>query len=132
MREILFKARRLDNGEWVVGDLLHDVLVEMAGEKSEAVIVTPFNGTFPVDPETVCQYTGMTDKNGVEVWEGDILKYKANYAQEIEFVVKFDPYAFMAFRPIVWGSESYDNGFSKYAEVIGNIHDGSTIIGKTD
>lgn len=72
MREILFRAKRLDNGEWVEGHLLHD------SEQNESYIAEYFEDKSAylreVDPETVCQFTGLTDKNGVKVFEGDVVE----------------------------------------------------------
>ena len=67
---IKFKAKRLDNGEWVVGSLIRST----AGVKEKAYIVDNFSSMVCVDPSTVCQFTGLTDCEGNEVWEGDIIK----------------------------------------------------------
>lgn len=59
MREILFKAKRKDNGKWVEGDAIHEPIGMSIRHEKNGMSVR-----VPVDPDTLCQYTGLTDKNG--------------------------------------------------------------------
>ena len=72
VENIKYKAKRLDNGEWVKGDLIHSTSYVGISYPSDEFSDVPI--VHRVDHETVCQFTGLTDCEGNEVWEGDILE----------------------------------------------------------
>lgn len=81
MREILFKAKRLDNGEWVEGYYFKSF--DAYSEKEQHWIIKThcyffgqyegFSEPCEIDPSTLCQFTGLTDKDGNKIWENDIV-----------------------------------------------------------
>ena len=120
-REIKFKAKRLDNGEWIIGSFV--VMKIPALSKTTIGIVAEGGATLhEVDPSTVCQFTGLTDCEGKEIWEGDIAEceiydlYKGFI--KVKAVIE---YMYGAFVAIIDGIPN--SLYFKYIKVIGNKFD---------
>jgi hypothetical protein len=143
MREILFRGKRKDNSEWVYGDLMHKHY--NFNTKADKVIHNNLM-KYKVVPKTVGQFTGLTDKNGKKIFEGDLLNgfeypflsdNAHNYFAEViwfdncpAFGLYTHKHPLSAVRGISEGNcelmESFD---SSQWEVIGNIHDNPELAG---
>ena len=80
-REILFKAKRIDNGEWVEGQYAYTTNPLTEDGKPIKHLICNGTNIFNdlIDPDTLCQYTGLTGKDGKKIWENDILRYSYDY-----------------------------------------------------
>lgn len=126
-REILFKAKRKDNGEWVEGQYVY--ITNPLTEDGKPIKHLICNGTSTfndlIDPVTLCQYTGLTDKNGKKIWENDIVR---NGKGDIGVVQWFEEHAVF----MIWNKTKHHvyylaDDFSKI-EIAGNEFDNPELL----
>ena len=124
MREILFRGKSLDSGEWVEGNYIFEDF-DRVGIHQIGTIIQCF-----VIPKTVGQFTGLLDKNGNKIFEGDIVRRFNGRGQEVmRYAVKWntDCCMFVLMSEYTYLGE-YDSDFTVFygedLEVIGNIYDG--------
>ena len=128
IENIKFKAKRLDNGEWCEGYFYEENGNTYIIENRQKESVLNRNVTYEVDPSTVCQFTGLKDCKGREVWEGDILQDVDD--DNIKYVVIFAEGTFLAQKeglytgiPLHECVGSLGNDVITYAKVVGNKFD---------
>lgn len=127
-REILYRGKRVDNGEWVYGNYDKVEKLDKSGEEVFIIEYTADGESYKVIPETVGEYTGLTDKNGKKIFEGDIVKTK-KYGKVIGHsnVNNYDVFK-IVYEPAMFRLKNRNRGFNLVGdgtdlEVIGNIHD---------
>ena len=150
-REILFKAKRKDWRElpkeqwWVEGEVIHEpygVVIQYYAEKKRIKVV--------IDPETLCKYTGLKDKNGTRIWENDIvscehekypednplegdlffpepIKYRRNYV--VEFINNGNKYGYRLRNKSIHFMLTGNVIYNHEIKVLGNIFDNPELLG---
>ena len=123
MREVLFRGKRTDNGEWITDS-------ETWIRDGDGIWLSDENlNVVQVFPDTIGQFTGLTDKNGVRIFEGDIVRYDVNYH---DMVISYDVENWGG-----WLYEDMDDNMQAYSiyefclkdiAVVGNIHDNPDIL----
>ena len=126
MREIKFRGKQRRTGKWFYGNLYDKDIY------GRTHICTTKCGCFDIDPETVGQFTGLMDKNGAEIYEGDIVEWEKD---NLKYVVKF--WEGMFYASVKEYNEGIFGGFPLHAftqgdegyrcEIVGNIHDNTEL-----
>lgn len=124
MREILFRGKRTDNGEWVSGYICRYGWI---GKEKDYIIPDYASAlyTAEIDPETVGQYTGLTDMNGRKIFEGDTVwnSYDEDYGKVewdndmAKFIITFPTF-----------TVDFANVYGEELEIVGNVYDNPELL----
>ena len=141
IREVIFRGKRADNGEWIEGDLLQIKYYNKPIIECKIMPQTPVSSAYPVLSETIGQYTGLTDRNGKKIFEGDIVRLtdehneiewtavvvfgnpngEYNWGWQLKAIGEFD-----GNKDILLWVDMEESG--AYCEIIGNIHDNPELL----
>lgn len=145
MREILFKAKRIDNGEWVEGYYIYHIRRTICPfgdsvkpeDEQHVIMKDAFSDwnmprdtvIFNIDPETLCQYTGIKDKNGGRIWENDIIKHEIS---DTIGTVKWyqEDYEGWCVDDVMIDEQQFTDEMWSECEVIGNCFDNPELLGQ--
>lgn len=137
MREILFKAKRIDNSEWVKGCYTEcngktfiGINIFICGDIFE-VFCAPVIKWFEVNPETLCRFTGLYDKNGKRIWENDILMahLDESYPEDTTYeTVEWGVAGWVTHEANSVDRQYLDEFDTEHFEAVGNIFDDKDLL----
>lgn len=141
-REIKFRAKRKDNNKWAFGDLVKDnaggawIETNLQTWRENCDDVDAFGSRLYVDIDSVGQFTGLTDKNGREIYEGDIIKFhfmtSSPSTSELfptkKFFGEITTNKYNQWTILSDGLEIHIENAIKYGEIIGNIYDNKELL----
>ena len=141
MREILFKAKRIDNGKWIEGCYAESkgntfIGIDISiGIDVFEVFCTPIIRWIEIDPETICQFTGFYDKNGNRIWDNDIVNTNSNLRAQIKFGLYSNSFSTRKYNQGFY-MDFMDNEYYRHelgywagkSVVIGNIFDNKELL----
>ena len=125
MREILFRGKRADNGEWIFGICLNENHIGIFHDDTEEEDCNI--EVFQITPKTIGQYIGLTNKNGKRIFEGDILSYRGKKAS-VSFITHYGIPCFTT--GIGSGSSTAFHPYkiTEQHVIIGNIYDNPDLL----
>lgn len=127
----LCKAKRTDNGEWVIGGL---VRYGFTGREKYYIVPSYASDLYAlgIDPSTICRCTGLKDKNGKLIWENDIIECKDgkhNFQTQIEWDAYCAGFIFQDTETSAVGLDAItENGLYSESKVVGNIFDNQELL----
>lgn len=127
MREIKFKGKRVDNGEWIYGFPIPDYILDISDFNQDCInwrcqLIEVENGS-------IGQYTGLHDKNGKEIYEGDILKFSDVDTAIVEWNSKYASFIVKPIQDYYFDSETLGHAIEySEVEVIGNIYNNKELL----
>ena len=134
MREILFKAKRIDNGEWIEGHYTEcrgETFIGIDTSSMFEIFCPPVIRWFKVSSETICQFTGLCDKNGNKIWENDILMahLDKSYPEDATYeTIEWGVAGWVAHEANSIDRQYLDEFDLEHYEVVGNIFDNKELL----
>ena len=134
MREILFKAKRKDNGEWIEGHYTEyrgETFIGIDTSSMFEIFCPPVIRWFKVSSETICQFTGLYSKNGKRIWENDIMMahLDESYPEDATYVaVEWNVAGWVTHEAGSTDREYLDDFDMEHFEVVGNIFDNKELL----
>ncbi len=138
MREILFKAKRIDNGEWVEGHLIQSPYmgevrswISTPEDKTRLRAIATYYGDWravEVGTDTICQFTGLTDKNGNKIWENDVVWIGTTDRAIVIFSDNYSGYILQPIGDFYFDSPMLADNVDIIDSIIGNIFDNHDLL----